>query len=222
MNVFLWIIKALVSGFLTGVAVSIPLGPSGIESVKRTISKGFKYGFILSLGAIVADFTYLILINYGFSNIISKNTKIESIFFIISGSVLALASYNSIKASKTHADGEKRLLKNEKLESLNFITGFLITFFNPMTPSIWLMLSGTFIKNWHSVGSVYYYFFIVAIMVGMITWFAMLNYLALKGINVLKPNMAQKTSVGLMWIILIMGVCFQILGIYKFSTLVFK
>ena len=44
----LTICKAIFIGFLTGFTASIPLGPSGLESVNRSMSKGFREGFKVS------------------------------------------------------------------------------------------------------------------------------------------------------------------------------
>ena len=59
MHVFVTFLKALTSGIFTGLIVSIPLGPAGIESIKRTITTGYKKGFTLSIGALCGDATYM-------------------------------------------------------------------------------------------------------------------------------------------------------------------
>ena len=82
------ILKAIIIGFFTGFLASIPLGPSGLESVSRSITKGFKEGFKVSLGAVSADIVYIIIINLGFLTFFTKSPKYYSLFWIIAGIVL--------------------------------------------------------------------------------------------------------------------------------------
>ena len=97
MNYFLYIFKAIIIGFTTGIIISVPLGPAGIESIKRTISKDFKSGFIVSLGAICADATYLLLINFGLKNLFDRNKLVDSIIWIILGIILIFINYLALK-----------------------------------------------------------------------------------------------------------------------------
>lgn len=214
MDKFIYILKSMLSGFSTGIVISIPLGPAGIESVKRTISKGYKEGFTVSLGALTADFTYLLLINCGLSSLLSKNKTTEALFWIICGFVLSYIGYCSVK-SKGSKDTSFNFIKNSSLTSMPFMVGFLITFSNPLTLSLWLTLSGTVIRAWYYVGSIFYATFIISILAGMIAWFAGLNLVALKGMKVLPEEATKKTSLILMYLILVIGLGFVVFGFYK-------
>lgn len=215
MNDMIILLKAIVSGFALGFVYSIPLGPSGIESVKRTISEGFKEGFKVSLGAIGADMAYLILISRGFAGVLSRYKWAEALFWMISGVLLFSLGYHSIRNADTNSSVTPKFLKNSKYASMPFITGFLITFSNPMTPSLWIVFSSTIIRKWHSISIACYYSFILSIFAGMITWFLLLNIAALKGVRVLKPSRSAKTAIFLMWVILLTGVGFNIFGVVK-------
>lgn len=208
------ILKAIIFGFATGLVISVPLGPAGIESVKRTISLGYRMGFVVSLGAISADLAYLLLINAGLSNLLAANKRTEALFWIVAGIILTIIGYFSYKNKKDHRNSGLNFFKNSSLGSMPFLTGFLITFTNPMTPSLWLTLSGTVIRAWYYVDLFSYYTFIFSILVGMITWFALLNYFALKGKQILKPS-SNKVSFLFEYINLIIGIGFIIFGLFK-------
>lgn len=92
--------QAIAVGFSYGFIASIPIGPSGLESVSRSISNGFREGFKVSLGAISADIVYIIIINLGIFTILSKNPKFESLFWIVSGIILVLSNKVSFKRKK--------------------------------------------------------------------------------------------------------------------------
>lgn len=214
MNDLITLLKALIMGFATGFVISIPLGPAGIESIKRTISKSFREGFTVSLGALSADVTYLLLINCGLSNLLSKNKKTESIFWIISGFILLLIGYLSLKEKK-HSMLNIDIFKLNRFNSLPFLSGFLITFSNPMTPTLWLTLSGTAIRAWYYAGTVYYYTFIFSIISGMVFWFFLLNYAAYKGKHVFNLTSTDKASNLLKYIIIIIGAGFVLFGFFR-------
>lgn len=198
--------KAIVSGFTTGITICIPLGPSGIESIKRTIAFNFYEGFKVSLGAITADISCMVLINFGLSAIFLKSRKTEGVFWIISGILLMIFSIFS----------NERNGKQKDFYFNAFPTGFLITLLNPMTPALWIALTGTILNVWRNIGVTYYCIFILSLIIGMISWFALLNYLALKGIKMLNNKTSNKTSLILKYILLVLSLGFVIYGIYQF------
>lgn len=216
MNIITLIIKAIFFGITTGFILSIPIGPAAIESIKRTVSKSFKEGFTVSLGALSADVFYLLLINCGLANILSHNRRTESLFWIISGLILTLIGYTSIKHKNGNETFISRLMKNLNLSSLPFLAGFLITASNPMTPTVWLTLSGTVIRAWYYINKTCYYIFIISILIGMVLWFALLNFLAYKGFNLLSTNKSHKTISLLMWCTVFVGLLFIGYGFYDF------
>ncbi|AGX45462.1 LysE family translocator [Clostridium saccharobutylicum] len=207
------IFKAILVGFFTGFVASIPIGPSGIESVSRSISKGFKEGFKVSVGAVSADIVYIIIINLGLFTLLSNHHHFQSIFWIISGIILILFNRISLK-SKTHDSNSKKL--NYSTNSNGFLAGFLITFLNPTTPSMWIALSGTVLSVWRVHGRLFFIFAISSMIVGSITWFCLLNILVSKGFKKVKSNYADKTSNLLNYFLTILGAIFIIAGIYKF------
>lgn len=207
------ILKAILIGFFTGFIASIPLGPSGLESVSRSISKGFREGFKVSLGAVSADITYIIIINLGLFTILTKNPKFHSLFWIVSGIVLILSNKVSLKPKKSDFELEKSIYKNA---SNAFLTGFLITFLNPTTPSLWIALSGTIFNVWRHHGRIFFIFSISSMIVGSITWFCFLNILVSKGFKKFKPNLVSNTTKILDYFLFVLGIIFIIWGIYNF------
>lgn len=207
------ILQAILIGFFTGFMASIPLGPSGLESVSRSMSKGFKEGFKVSLGAVSADIIYIIIINLGLFTILTRNPKFHSLFWIVSGFVLILANRLSSKSQNTNSKLEKSIYRHA---SSSFITGFLITFLNPTTPSLWIALSSTIFNVWRHHGRIYFFFSISSMIIGSITWFCFLNILVSKGSKRLKPGFTNNTSKILDYFLLILGIIFIIWGIYKF------
>lgn len=209
----LTICKAVFIGFLTGFTASIPLGPSGLESVNRSMSKGFREGFKVSLGAVSADLLYIVIINLGLFTLLSKHRNFQSIFWIVSGVILILFNRLSFTDSKKKTDSKNLL---NKYTSNGFVTGFLITFVNPTTPSLWIALSTTVLSVWRYHGRIYFLTSVSSMMIGSITWFCLLNILVSKGVRKLKSDYTKTTSKLLNYFLMILGISFIILGIFKF------
>ncbi|WP_293982222.1 LysE family transporter [uncultured Clostridium sp.] len=210
----LWTIcKAICIGFVTGFTASIPLGPSGLESVNRSISKGFKEGFKVSLGAVSADLLYIVIINLGLFTLLSKYRHFQSIFWIISGIILIIFNHLSFNDNIKKNDSKTIL---DKYTSSGFLTGFLITFVNPTTPSLWIALSTTVLSVWRYHGRIYFLTSISSMMLGSVTWFCLLNILVSKGVKKIKSDYTKTTSKLLNYFLMLLGISFIILGVVKF------
>ena len=207
------ILKAILIGFFTGFVASIPLGASGLESVSRSITKGFKEGFKVSLGAVSADIVYIIIINLGFLTLFTKSAKSYSLFWIVSGIVLIISTKISLNRKHSNLALDKSSFRHA---SNGFLTGFFITFLNPTTPSLWIALSGTVFNVWRHHGRLFFILSMSAMIIGSITWFCFLNILVSKGIKKLNPNFATSTTKLLDYFLLALGVIFVIFGIYRF------
>ncbi len=207
------ILKAILIGFFTGFVASIPLGPSGLESVSRSITKGFKEGFKVSLGAVSADIVYIIIINLGFLTFFTKSPKSYSLFCILSGIVLIISTKISLNRKHSDLSLDKSSFRHA---SNGFLTGFFITFLNPTTPSLWIALSGTLFNVWRHHGRLFFTLSMSAMVIGSITWFCFLNILVSKGIKKLNPNFATNTTKLLDYFLFALGIIFIILGIYRF------
>lgn len=207
------IFQAIIVGFSTGFIASIPLGPSGLESVSRSISKGFREGFKVSLGAVSADIAYIIIINLGLFTILTRNPKFHSLFWVVSGIVLILSNRISFESKNLDYELEKSI---SRTTSNGFVTGFLITFLNPTTPSLWIALSGTIFNVWRHHGRIFFIFSISSMIIGSITWFCFLNILVSKGFKRFNPNFSSNTSKLMNYLLFGLGVAFIIWGTYKF------
>jgi threonine/homoserine/homoserine lactone efflux protein len=207
------IFKAIIIGFFTGFLASIPLGPSGLESVSRSITKGFKEGFKVSLGAVSADIVYIIIINLGFLTFFTKSPKSYSLFWVISGIVLIISTRISLNSKNSHLVSTQPSFRHA---SNGFLTGFFITFLNPTTPSLWIALSGTVFNVWRHSGKAFFAFSVTSMMIGSIAWFCLLNIIVSRGVKKLNPNFAAGTTKLLDYFLFGLGIIFIILGIFRF------
>ena len=207
------IFKAILFAFFTGFLASIPLGPSGLESVSRSISKGFRAGFKVSLGAVSADIVYIIIINLGLFTIFTRNPKLNSIFWIVSGIILILSTKITFKPRNSNTKLQKTISRHA---SNGFLTGFLITFLNPTTPSVWIALSGTIFNVWRHHGRLFFIISIISMIIGSISWFCVLNILVSRSFKKFNTNFTNNTTKVLDYFLFALGIIFFIFGLYKF------
>ncbi|QCX34521.1 hypothetical protein FDN13_12870 [Caloramator sp. E03] len=206
------LLRMIITGFFTGIVFAIPLGPAGMESIKKTLNNGLKEGLLVALGAVLSDAVDIILINIGLFNLLNENKRTEGIFFIICGILIIFFAYDDFRKYK-----DKKDVNVNKFESMPVLKGFLIAFTNPMTHSFWLTISGTLIHRFSDNGSFNYYLFLLFIIIGMFGWFVILNIAALKGVKKFKSANEDKSFEKIIiMILLLLGMGFILYGFCKF------
>lgn len=177
-----YILKSIIMGFFTGFVASIPLGPSGLESINRSISKNFIEGFKVSFGAVLADVTYIIIINLGLFSIFSTHKHLNGMFWLLCGILLVFIALPNIKSTDNTKNKPSKIKNIISSYSANgILAGYLITFLNPTTPSLWIALSGTLFQVWRHHGRLFFILATSSMIIGSLAWFVLLNILATKG-----------------------------------------
>ena len=215
-EVYILFFKALFIGLATGVIIAIPIGPAGIESVRWTITKGFRRGILVAAGSVMADFVASVLINFGLLSWIETNKLLEAIFWIVSGGVTFCIGYRAVKSGKSYdLEKEEEFLEKKGITNHPVFTGFIITLTYPMTHFSWLTFSTTFIRYWRNLGMVPYITFVAAMLLGILTCLTGINYLASKGKKVIKVKETGKFTNLLAYGIALLGTGFFIFGLVK-------
>lgn len=164
----------LFSGALIGVLISAPMGPIGMLCIQRTLNKGRWPAFFTGVGAAVSDLFYCLLTGFGLALItgfIEEHRNLlqflGSIVLIIFG--LYLFRKNPVSALKKPSDKSNNFW-------IDFITGFLFTFSNPL---ILFFIIGLFTQfDFLKPEFVFYHYIVgyVAIFVGALLWWYCVTY----------------------------------------------
>ncbi|WP_127836532.1 LysE family transporter [Clostridium prolinivorans] len=211
-NLFIFL-RAIMSGFFTGVAFAIPLGPAGIESIKKTLNCGIRKGLLIAFGSILSDAVDIILINVGLFNLLNQSKRTEGIFFIICGILIIIFSYGDFKK---YNNNNKNYENINKFDSMPVLKGFLMAFTNPMTHSFWITISGTLIHRFAGNSSFDYNLFLFFIIIGMFAWLVILNVAALKGTKKFISDKKDKYfEKFLILFMILLGLGFFIYGIFR-------
>lgn len=124
------VLKAVV----VGVAASAPIGPIAILVIQRTMCKGFRSGFITSLGSTVVDTVFSIIAIFALA-FVQDFIEGNSVPIFIGGGVIVIALGLSMALSnpfRKMRDREDKFSGRHKSENVkDFLTACFMGFSNP-------------------------------------------------------------------------------------------
>ncbi len=170
------IFEMVVKGIIIGVLASAPMGPVGILCVQRTLNKGRWFGFATGVGAALSDIIYALVTGFGLSFVVDIIEDVRIAFWIkVIGSVL-LFLFGLYTFRTNPVDKVKPVSHNKGSLIHNFVTGFFVTFSNPLIIFLFVAMFGqfTFILNDNPVPQAIGYIFII---VGALGWWFLLTWL---------------------------------------------
>lgn len=170
------VFEMMFKGIIIGIAASAPMGPVGILCVQRTLNKGRWYGFATGVGASLSDVIYALVTGAGLSFVVDFIHDVTVAFWIkVVSSVLffffGLYTFRSNPVSKV-----KPVSHNKGTLVHNFVTGFFVTFSNPLIIFIFTVMYGqfTFLLNDNPLPQVVGY---ISIVIGALLWWFVLTLL---------------------------------------------
>ncbi|HEX5827521.1 MAG TPA: LysE family transporter [Candidatus Limnocylindrales bacterium] len=91
-------------GLAIGFAVAFALGPIGLLVIRRTIERGWAYGFCSGLGVATADALYGAMAAFGLTAVTQALVGIDEPLGIIGGVVLLVLAVRSLRAELARGD----------------------------------------------------------------------------------------------------------------------
>ena len=129
------IITISVAGFLAGFIFSMPIaGPISILITSNALKGRLRYCILVSMGAFIADFTYVFIAVFGLTKLYSFYKPAIPYIFAVGSLFFFYLGYRIIrtKIDIEHLEDKSHLTeKIQKKEKGAFYTGFLINFLNP-------------------------------------------------------------------------------------------
>ena len=132
MDLLINILKA----FLVGFAASVPVGPVAILVVQKTLSKGYRAGFITGLGASVIDTLFAVIAVFALAATQEFLNAHELVILLAGGAILVgigLSMALKDPFRKVRADG------TSKASAADFLQALFMTLSNP--GAIFVMLA---------------------------------------------------------------------------------
>ena len=163
-----------VKGLIVGMVASAPMGPVGVLCIQRTLNKGRWYGFVTGIGAAVSDIVYAIMTGVGMSFVMEfiENPQTMYVLQLVGSVMLFLFGWYTFRSRPQLRPSSK----NKGTLAHNGVTGFLVTFSNPLIIFLFLALFArfTFVVPEHIGQQILGY---ISIFLGAILWWYGLTYI---------------------------------------------
>jgi threonine/homoserine/homoserine lactone efflux protein len=91
-------------GLAIGFAVAVALGPIGLLVIRRTIERGWGYGFVSGVGVATADALYGAIAAFGLTAVTQALVGIDQLLGIIGGVVLLVLAVRSLRVELARGD----------------------------------------------------------------------------------------------------------------------
>lgn len=187
MGLFLW---ALASGWVLGLSAAAPLGPTGLEAIRRAVRRGFWQGFLVGAGATAVDTLYLALVNLGLGTFVISHGPIGRGAWMIGAMVLGYLGVRSVSGALRPGGGGApppavpagaggtAPVSPVTAAAGPLLAGALITGTNPVTMGLWLAVGATSMASWQARGTALRWAYTGGIVAGLLSWFVILAGIA--------------------------------------------
>lgn len=152
------LLAAGLTGFLSGLLLSIPVGPINLTIINEGARRGFKWAAMIGLGAVVMEVIYCAVAFTGFASFFSKGPvkaamELSSFVFMLYLGIKFLTAKSV--AAPTHLMPPGSLVEQRLEERLKekfrphsaFMTGFVRVMGNPAVLVFWIILAANFISR---------------------------------------------------------------------------
>lgn len=179
-------------GLAIGALISAPMGPIGMLIIQRTLSKGRWPGLFTGVGAALSDLVYCLLTGFGLSFITDFINEQQQWLQLVGGAVLAIFAIYLFRKNPTRA------LKTAEQTPANsywtdFVTGFLLTFSNPLILFFIVGLFARFSLVLPDYGLHHYIFAYVCLFAGALLWWY--------GVTWLVNRLRRRFNVRALWLV---------------------
>ncbi len=163
------LVYILPRGLAIGALISAPMGPIGMLVIQRTLSKDRWPALFTGLGAAMSDLIYCLLTGFGLSFITDFIEEQQLWLQLIGGVVLAIFGIYLFRKNPTRS-----LKSADTAPATNywtdFVTGFLLTFSNPLILFFIVGLFARFCFILPDYGIHHYIFAYICILAGALLW----------------------------------------------------
>lgn len=137
---------AYLESILLGFSLAAIPGPIFFEVLRRTLTKGFWSGALLSVGEFLANFIIMMLTFFGvYQFLLFKSVKMA--LFLLGGAILVWIGTLAFKIkNKDIEDGSKK----EFSKSNSISTGFALAITSPLAIFVWISVGGAYLAQYSS------------------------------------------------------------------------
>lgn len=190
------IFLAAVTGLISGLLLSMPIGPVNLTIINEGARRGFLQGMLIGLGASVMELIYCTIAFTGFSSffgdrVVKASMEVFSFAFLLFlGGKFLLAKTVAAPTQLGAAAGKIEARVGEKLHPHSaFMTGFVRVLGNFGVLLFWIVLAANFMAHdWVEDALSAKAACIGGVAVGTNLWFCALSYGVSRGCNRFSEN----------------------------------
>ncbi|MBD5307743.1 MAG: LysE family transporter [Bacteroides sp.] len=193
-------------GLMVGILISAPMGPIGVLVIHRTLTKGRRQGLFTGLGASLSDMIYCLLTGFGLSFVSDFISTHQTLLQLLGSLVLLIYGIYLFRTKPVKRVQPPHVnLRTNTTYWRDFLTGFLLTFSNPL---ILFFIVGLFTRfnfldlpQWpihHIIGY-------TCIAAGAVAWWLFVTYLIDKVRHKFTMNTMKKLNRVIAVLILLMA-----------------
>jgi threonine/homoserine/homoserine lactone efflux protein len=206
---------SVLTNILLGVSLAAPVGPVSIEVMRRGLRQGFLSGFLVAIGAVCADTTFLLFIALGLSPVIS-HPSVQTALSSLGAVVLIYFGYKGIKESFHR----KNATRKTDLDTSPLVAGYLVTITNPLAIIWWLGVFGTvWSASVQHLSRPVAFFQSMTVMLGILLWFFVLSWAIHRWRRSVTEDRMRQISVIAGIILIGMGAWFGYITFERLSSL---
>jgi threonine/homoserine/homoserine lactone efflux protein len=196
----------ILTGFLIGFVLSIPVGPIAVLCIQRTLNRGKYHGWITGIGASTSDVFYATLAIFGLSFVVDFINTHEMIIEIIGAVVFVFLGIKLYKENPSANLSTENVRKESYLQ--DYLTAFGLTISNPLIIFLFITVFAQteFVNSQTSIYQIV--IALVSVFIGACTWWFLLTSLVnllRNKINVRGLGLLNKFSGGMLIILAIVG-----------------
>ena len=168
---------AILTGFVSGLLLSIPVGPINATIIHEGARRGFKWGALIGIGASLMEVIYCAIAFSSFASFFSRGivqAAMELVSFVF---MLGLGLKFLTVKSVPHASKVEEKIEIKLHPHSAFMTGFIRVMANPGVLLGWVILGAHFLSRewveptWESKG-----FCVVGVLLATLFWFLGLSW----------------------------------------------
>ena len=195
---------------LIGISIAAIPGPIFFELIRRTLTRGFWSGALLSVGEFIGNLALLMLIFFGVSNFLTYSFS-KIILYLSGSAILIWLSFIAIKLKKA---GIEKSYGKEIKSNNSVIVGFSIAVTSPIVIALWISLSGSYLTQFSTKILAFLNIFLIAF--GFLIFFFSLAGIIYHTRHKIPPKYVVLLSKIFGAVLLIYGISF----FYKFVRLI--
>ena len=171
------VLLAVLTGFISGLLLSIPVGPINLTIINEGARRGFIWGALIGLGATVMEVLYCALAFTGFASFFSKGL-VKAAMELFSFAFMLYLGLKFMLAKQVPHAGRIEVKVEEKLDPhAAFWIGFVRVMANPGVFVFWIILAANFIsREWVKPDWPGKLSCVVGVALGCLLWFTALSF----------------------------------------------